>query len=82
VKSSGDPIEEDEMEKIFQPFYRSANASGTHGFGLGLALAQRIIGLHKGYLHVISGVESGGTIFSIYLPTASVNGNEKEEAKA
>src|SRR5688572_31491804 len=29
------------------------------------ALAQRIIGLHKGYLHVISGVESGGTIFSI-----------------
>lgn len=79
VKSSGEPLAPEEMEKIFQPFYRSSNADGTHGFGLGLALAQRIIGLHKGHLYVNSGTDSGGSTFSIHLPTAGVNGQEKAE---
>lgn len=68
VKSIGEPIAEDEMERIFQPFYRSSNSAGKSGFGLGLALAKRIVGLHKGTLEVKSDVKSE-TSFIITLPT-------------
>jgi signal transduction histidine kinase len=68
VKSTGEPIAKEEMEKIFQPFYRSSNSAGKSGFGLGLALAKRIVGLHKGTLEVTSDINSG-TSFIITLPT-------------
>ena len=68
VHSKGKAIAKDEMEKIFQPFYRSANIAGKSGFGLGLALAKRIIGLNKGTLTVKSNEEKG-TTFTIYIPT-------------
>ena len=67
VKSKGTPIAEEEMEKIFQPFYRSSTSEGKTGFGLGLALAKRIIGLNKGTLMVKSN-EKKENIFTIIIP--------------
>jgi two-component system, OmpR family, sensor histidine kinase ArlS len=68
VKSKGKPIADDEIEKIFQPFYRSVAAEGKTGFGLGLALAKRIVALNKGTLKVKSD-ESTGTVFTISIPS-------------
>lgn len=68
VRSEGTPIPAADIEKIFQPFYRSSTSEGKSGFGLGLALAKRIIGLNKGTLEVNSDHE-GGTIFIIRIPT-------------
>jgi signal transduction histidine kinase len=68
VKSIGKPIAAEEIEKIFQPFYRSSTSEGKSGFGLGLALAKRIIGLNKGTLTVDSNKEKG-TTFTICIPT-------------
>jgi two-component system, OmpR family, sensor histidine kinase ArlS len=68
VQSKGKAIAEEEMEKIFQPFYRSSTSEGKAGFGLGLALAKRIIGLNKGTLMVTSN-EKEGTTFTIEIPT-------------
>ncbi len=45
-------IQEDDMKKIFQPFYRGENAKSFSGNGLGLALTQKIIELHKGVLEI------------------------------
>lgn len=67
VMNRGDIITEEEAAQIFQPFFRGANASDSEGFGLGLPLAKRIIGLHKGTIGVQSG--ESGTIFSITLPS-------------
>jgi signal transduction histidine kinase len=67
VMNRGDIITEEEAAQIFQPFFRGANAGDNEGFGLGLPLAKRIIGLHKGTIGVQSGEE--GTIFSITLPS-------------
>lgn len=71
VKNQGNTITGKELENIFHPFYRSATASPVKGFGLGLALAKRIIGLHKGTITVHSD-ESQGTIFSINLPSVKI----------
>lgn len=68
VMSNGKPIPKEEMEKIFLPFYRSSTAQGKAGFGLGLALAKRIIGLNKGTLTVKSD-ELNGTLFTVTIPT-------------
>jgi signal transduction histidine kinase len=68
VKNYGNIISEAEAENIFQPFYRSANASPIKGFGLGLPLAKRIISMHKGSIKVKSTKETG-TIFTIVLPS-------------
>jgi len=68
VMNKGDVIAEEEIEQIFQPFFRSATAADVKGFGLGLALAKRIVGLHKGVIEVESDIEHG-TRFTIILPS-------------
>ena len=69
VYNEGDVIAEQEIEQIFQPFYRGDNATEVKGFGLGLPLAKRIVGIHKGEILVASGLT--GTSFSISLPALS-----------
>lgn len=71
VHSVGRTVAKEEIKEIFKPFYRSSNAVGTSGFGLGLALAKRIVGLHKGNLSVESDHESGMN-FIVTLSTLSV----------
>lgn len=68
VINKGNPIEQEEIEEIFQPFYRAAKTSHEKGFGLGLALARRIIHIHKGQINVLS-ADTEVTTFRIELPT-------------
>jgi two-component system, OmpR family, sensor histidine kinase ArlS len=68
VKNKGDVIAEEEIKNIFQPFYRATSSPDIKGFGLGLALARRIIHLHKGSIQVESDITTG-TVFRIKLPT-------------
>jgi len=67
VYNKGDIIAEQEIEQIFQPFYRGGNAEDVKGFGLGLPLAKRIISLHKGEIAVQS--DLSGTSFVLQLPS-------------
>lgn len=68
ISNKGNTIAEGDLQKIFQPFYRGTNASEFKGFGLGLALSQSIIKLHKGSIEVKSGI-SNTTIFTVSLPS-------------
>ncbi len=70
IEDEGKGIERGEIENIFQPFYRvSGDPAGVEGFGLGLALAQQIIKLHKGHITIHSTVNVGTTV-TIQLPSA------------
>lgn len=65
VGDSGSGIESDCLAKIFDPFYTSK----PKGSGLGLAVVNKIVRAHGGYINVSS--ETGhGTEFSISLPAA------------
>jgi signal transduction histidine kinase len=66
--NKSDTLSADELNRLFEPFYRSQNAEGKSGVGLGLTLTRRIIGLHKGTLHAESDPRKG-TFFRIVLPT-------------
>jgi signal transduction histidine kinase len=69
VQNEGAGIPEEELENIFQPFYRMEENRTTGGFGLGLSLTKRILKIHKGSIRVSS--EPGKqTVFTIQLPAA------------
>lgn len=58
----------EEIEKLFEPFYRSSNAGSKPGVGLGLTLTRRIVGIHKGNLTIYSDPVTG-TLIRLTLPT-------------
>jgi signal transduction histidine kinase len=71
VANRGDAIAAGEIQQIFQPFYRGSGTGNSRGFGLGLALAQRIIALHKGFISVQSDTDNG-TRFKVELPAIKI----------
>ena len=71
VVNQGTVIPAEEINQIFQPFYRGPGTASIRGFGLGLPLAQRIIALHKGTIYVTSD-PANGTSFTIELPAIKI----------
>jgi signal transduction histidine kinase len=69
VKDRGIGISNDDMLRIFEPFYRAPNAMDRYGFGIGLSISARIINLHQGTLTVDSQLNEGST-FTITLQHA------------
>jgi signal transduction histidine kinase len=66
-RDEGIGIPEDNINNIFQPFYRGNNTQFIAGYGLGLALALKVIQLHNGYIYVKSKVGVGSE-FTVNLP--------------
>ncbi|WP_412850642.1 ATP-binding protein [Chryseobacterium sp. PMSZPI] len=62
VTDHGIGINAEELDKITIPFYRSSNAYGIKGFGLGLSLCAKIIKLHQGNLKFVSKINEGTTV--------------------
>lgn len=68
-KDTGTGISNDEIEKVFNPFYRSKGEGKGQGDGIGLSLSASygIIKEHQGEIFVES-KKGEGTIFRILLP--------------
>jgi signal transduction histidine kinase len=67
ITNFGLVIPPEDLERIFQRFYRveSSRSSETGGSGLGLAIAQSIIEMHGGLISAKS--DENGTIFTVRL---------------
>ncbi|MBI5639205.1 MAG: PAS domain-containing protein [Nitrospirae bacterium] len=63
IKDTGKGIPENDLKKIFMPFYTKKK----HGTGIGLALSKKIIKDHGGQIKVKS-VMDKGTSFIIFIP--------------
>ncbi len=66
VADTGMGIEEEELGRIFERFYRSPAARDAQGVGLGLFLAREIVSAQGGYIKAAS-VPGEGSVFSIFL---------------
>lgn len=67
VKDQGIGIPANEIENLFQPFYRATNATEFEGTGLGLSIVNEFIETHGGKLFVESEIDKGTTV-NIQLP--------------
>lgn len=71
ISDRGIGISTEDIDKIFDRFYRSDMArskNGIGGYGLGLAIAQQIVKTHHGSISAKSNIGSGST-FTVRLPT-------------
>ena len=70
VSDTGIGIDSEEIEKVFDKFYRSKDPQATNvkGSGLGLAIAREVARLHGGDITVESELGKGST-FTLTLPT-------------
>jgi two-component system sensor histidine kinase BaeS len=68
VSDTGPGIPNEELEKIFTPFYRSPHEKRiAQGMGLGLSIARDLVEAHEGRLEVQS--QPGlGSQFTVWLP--------------
>lgn len=71
VSDKGQGIPEEELKKVFDPFFRGQRAirDQVHGTGLGLSLVKKIVDAHGGTVAVES-KPNEGTQFIVRLPVA------------
>ena len=66
VLDRGPGIAEAERDRIFEPFFRSEAHGKSDGYGLGLAIAQRVVLAHGGMISA-SNRQDGGLCVEIML---------------
>lgn len=66
ISDNGKGISAEDLEHIFERYYRGTNTEQTHGTGLGTAIARDIIEAHGGTVTITS-EEQQGTTVSIQL---------------
>lgn len=70
VSDSGQGIPPDELDRVFERFYKTEKSRSDTGSGLGLAIARHLVQLHGGRIWAESGPR-GGTTFRFTVPVAS-----------
>ena len=69
IKNTGEGLKNDEIQQVFDRFYKTDSSRGkdTTGLGLGLAISRKIVHLHHGHI-VVKSVYGEYTEFLIQLP--------------
>lgn len=80
LSDSGIGIPKDQVENIFEPYFRAAHGNNRqyHGTGLGLSIARRLVSLHGGVLSFQS-QEGHGTTFYFQLEMTKVENQQQED---
>jgi len=77
VRDYGLGIDEEDLPRVFERFFRARTATGIAGSGIGLNLIKILIELHDGSI-TLESIINKGSIFTVRLP---VNGPEEIGAK-
>jgi signal transduction histidine kinase len=78
IEDTGPGIPEDELPRIFIPFYRGSKNTAP-GTGIGLATVERIVRAHGG--RIVTESQLGkGTRFRIFLPLAKAPDHDLHSA--
>ena len=66
VNNKGSVIAQDDLEHIFDRFYRAEKSRTTKGYGLGLSIAQKIVQSMNGKLTAESNEQDGTTFTAVF----------------
>ena len=72
VRDHGPGVPDGALQSIFRPFYRLdlSRQRSTGGYGVGLAITERAIRLHGGYVKALN-ASDGGLVVEMRLPVAT-----------
>lgn len=76
ITDKGIGIPENDLQSIFQTFYRATNVGSTNGYGLGLSIVKKCVDSHYGKIQIES-KESIGTTFIVTVPITSKVSTER-----
>jgi signal transduction histidine kinase len=79
VADSGVGVPADEVDRLFERFFRASTGASEQGTGLGLSIVKSIVEAHGGTISVRS-MEGVGTTFAVELPVLTAS--EAEDAAA
>jgi signal transduction histidine kinase/DNA-binding response OmpR family regulator/ligand-binding sensor domain-containing protein len=77
VADSGDGIAEEDLPHIFKRFYTGISSDPSQSHGIGLALTNELLQVHKGSIEVKSQLGEG-SVFTIEIPVSKEAYSEEE----
>ena len=83
IKNTGEGLRDNEIQQVFDRFYKTDVSRGkdASGLGLGLAISRKIVHLHKGHI-VVKSVYGEYTKFIIQIPDREImqkSGDERTD---
>lgn len=78
VKDDGIGISEENLDKIWERFYRADSSRSCEGSGLGLSMVKALVDAHDGFIEVKS-VLGEGSIFDVYIPVLKDDNKSESE---
>lgn len=81
VRDTGIGMDENTIQRIFQPFERAAPSLDPDGFGLGLSITKGLVNLFGGSISVSSQVGKGSE-FKVEIPLKHTDEPAKDESKS
>ncbi len=74
IRNTGEGLKNDEIQQVFDRFYKTDSSRGkdTTGLGLGLSISRKIVHLHNGHI-VVKSVYGEYTEFQIQIPDIKPN---------
>ncbi len=75
VRDHGPGIDEQDLARVFDRFYRAPAARGLPGSGLGLAIVRQTAEAHGGSVHAANAA-GGGTRLTLVLPALAMSAEE------
>ncbi len=75
IKDTGIGIEQQDLQRIFDPFEQGDNSSTRKygGTGLGLSLTKQLVGLHDGFIWAESEGSNKGSVFNVVIPVTEAD---------
>lgn len=82
IRNTGEGLKNDEIQQVFDRFYKTDSSRGkdTTGLGLGLSISRKIVHLHDGHI-VVKSVCGEYTEFIIQLPLSGKNKERNNDGR-
>ncbi len=72
---------EEQLERVFERFYRADTSGKVQGTGLGMSITKEIMDIHRGKVE-ISSILGKGTLVTLFFPAANDPGSENSAGEA
>lgn len=81
IQDQGIGMTEEQLERVFERFYRADTSGKVQGTGLGMSITKEIMDIHRGKVE-ISSILGKGTLVTLFFPAANDPGSENSAGEA